>query len=201
MYKFIFVFLLLTLPLRADLREPYCLINDLPFDDHGWFLNTEQLSELIDLKQPHTIIEVGSWLGSSTRFLAAKIVAEGKVYAIDTWRGSVEHQNDPRINNLYQIFLSNVKHAGLTEKITPVRMESLEAARALNIQADLIYIDASHDTLNVYNDILAWNKHLANGGILCGDDWNWKSVRAAVKAAAQVLNYKVHSSGNFWWYE
>lgn len=192
---------LILLPLHADLPEPYCLINDLPFDDHGWFLNAEPLTELIDAKHPHLVIEVGSWLGCSTRFLAEKIEADGKVYAIDTWRGSIEHQKDPRLSNLYQIFLSNVKHAGLTEKITPVRMDSLEAANALNIQADLIYIDASHDTKSVYNDIIAWDKHLTNDGVLCGDDWRIQTVRIAVKKAAKELHYKVHSHGNFWWYE
>lgn len=75
-------------------------------------------------------------------------------------------------------------------------MDSLEAANALNIQADLIYIDASHDTKSVYNDIMAWDKHLTNGGVLCGDDWRMQPVKVA-----KDLHYKVHSYGNFWWYE
>jgi predicted O-methyltransferase YrrM len=201
MSKLILLALIFALPLRADLREPYSLIHDLPFDDHGWFGNAAPLTELIVAKNPLLVIEVGSWLGCSTRFLAESIDPNGHVYAVDTWRGSSEHQKDPRLSDLYQIFLSNVKHAGLTEKITPVRMESLEAARALNLQADLIYIDAAHDTKSAYNDIIAWNKHLTDGGVLCGDDWSWGSVRLAVQKAAKELHYTVHTSGNFWWYE
>lgn len=203
MCKLILLTLLSIFPLSGDLPEPYCLINDLPFDDHGWFGNADPLTTLIETHHPRIVIEVGSWLGLSTRFLAEKIAADGKVYAIDTWKGSNEsvHQKDPRLDHLYQLFLSNVKHAGLTEKITPVRMESLEAAKALNLKADLIYIDASHDTKSVYNDIIAWEKHLTAGGVLCGDDWSWGSVRTAVIRAAKELNYKTHSSGNFWWYE
>lgn len=201
MNKLILLALFFALPLRAELSEPYSLINDLPFDGHGWFGNAAPLTALIQANNPQIVIEVGSWLGCSTRFLAETIDPKGHVYAIDTWRGSVEHQKDPRLKDLYQIFLSNIKQAGLTEKITPLRMESLEAARALNLRGDLIYIDASHDTKSVYNDIIAWEKHLSDKGVLCGDDWKWATVRIAVNNAAKELHYKVQTSGNFWWYE
>ncbi len=144
---------------------------------------------------------MGSWLGASTRFLASSIGNNGKVYAIDTWEGSsdeFEHMNDPRRSSLYQLFLSNVKHAQLTEIIVPFRMKSLEAAKALNIKADLIYIDAAHDTESVYQDILAWYPHLESGGIICGDDWSWPSVQVGVVKAAVVFRKSIYHEGNFW---
>jgi len=186
-----------------DIPEPYCHIKDLPFDPHGWFSNSEELARQITSLRPKVIIEIGAWLGSSTRFMADLLPKGGKLYAIDTWKGSVNepiHLQDPRMPYLYQLFLSNVKHAGLTEKIIPVRMESIEASHALSIQADLIYIDASHDTASVLADILAWYPHLNEGGILCGDDWTWDSVRTAVKQGAAQLEKKIHTYGNFWRY-
>lgn len=185
----------------SEVPEPYCSIRDLPFDGHGWFLNSVQMESCLNEREIKTVIEVGSWLGTSTRFLAEKIPPTAKVYAVDTWAGSpneAEQLKDPRMPYLYQLFLSNVKHANLAHKIIPVRMNSLEASRALNVKADLIYIDASHDEESVYQDILAWSEHLASGGIMTGDDWACDAVRRGVVRAAAKLNKTIHGEGNFW---
>jgi predicted O-methyltransferase YrrM len=181
--------------------EPYQSIAVLPFDGQGWFGNGNQLENVIANRDIQTVIEVGSWLGCSTRFFAERF---SKVYAIDTWRGSPAedvHMQDPRLPFLYQQFLSNIIHSNMTDVIIPCRMESLEAARALNVTADLIYIDACHETVPVCNDILAWYPHLNEGGIMCGDDWLWPSVRKGVITAAQLLNRSIYSEDNFWCFE
>lgn len=193
-----------SLLFSKDLPEPYKSINVLPYDDHGWFSNDKPLQDLITLHNPQVVIEVGAWLGKSTRFIASSLSENAVVYAIDTWAGTTNeavHMQDPRLPYLYQLFLSNTIHANLTDKIIPIRMKSEEAAIALNTKADLIYIDAGHDTESVYNDIIAWNQHLNEGGVLCGDDWSWKSVVKAVKKGAKTLNKQIRNSGNFWWYE
>ena len=77
-------------------------------------------------------------------------------------------------------------------------MQSLEASKALNIQADLIYIDAAHDEENVYQDVIAWYPHLTLDGILCGDDWSLDSVKRGVTQAAITLNRTVHYKEHFW---
>lgn len=206
MKRWFFLFcLLLSSSLQSEeIPEPYRSIVDLPFDGTGWFGNEEQLSMFFKFKRIHTVIEVGSWLGSSTRYFANAIPAGGKVYAVDTWCGSPEeepHMSDPRLSRLYHLFLSNVKHAGLTHKIVPIRMASLEAASAINVRADLIYLDGAHDTHNVYHDIMSWYPHLNEAGLMCGDDWLWDTVRVAVVRAAGELNKKIGYIHNFWWYE
>jgi hypothetical protein len=186
---------------ETNIPEPYCSIKDLPFDSHGWFGNAEQLSECFQEKSIETVIEIGSWLGCSTRFLATSVRPGGKVFAVDTWLGSPTedvHMTDPRLPYLYQLFLSNIKHAQLTDKVVPIRMASIEAARALNVKADLIYIDGAHDTASVCQDILFWYPHLKQDGIMCGDDWLWPSVQAAVVETSKKLNKSIYVSGNFW---
>lgn len=186
------------------LPEPYDSIVDLPFDDHGWFFNARQLETILSIRKPKTVIEIGSWLGSSTRFIASHLPKNGILYAVDTWRGSQNeavHMQDPRLPHLYQLFLSNIKHANLTDKIVPIRMESKEAANALNVRADLIYIDGSHDVLSVMEDILSWYPHLNEKGLMCGDDWGAKMVRMAVLHCASQLKLESKHDDNFWWYE
>ena len=180
--------------------EPYLSAPDLPFDPHGWFYNEKQLEECLK-DNPMNVIEIGSWLGCSTRFIAKRLPVGGKLYAVDTWKGSLEeeaHRTDPRLPFLYPIFLSNIKHAKLTHVIIPIRMESLLAAESLTIQADLIYIDGAHDAKSVYQDIMAWHSHLTPKGILCGDDITWDTVRYGVELAALVLEKIVEKRGNFW---
>ena len=102
----------------------------------------------------------------------------------------------------FQLFLSNIKYAGLTHKVVPVRMYSVMAAQILDIKADLIYIDAAHDYQNVLDDIMAWHPHLTQGGVMCGDDWSlYEGVSKAVLQAAKELNVKVYGVDNFWWFE
>ncbi len=191
-------------PDESKMPQPYRCIKNLPFDEHGWFFNGKSeilMENCLKIKPAKIVIEVGSWLGLSTRFIARIIPEDGVVYAIDTWLGSKELQNDSRLPNLYQTFLSNVKHAELTQKIVPIRMTSLEAAHALNVEGDLIYIDASHEEEDVYNDIIAWYPHLAEEGIMCGDDWNAKSVQNGVTQASITLNLRIRFFDRFWMFE
>ncbi|CUI17412.1 putative secreted protein [Candidatus Protochlamydia naegleriophila] len=204
MKKLLLALALLGNSLFADMVEPYKSIQVLPFDGHGWFGNAEQLDLFLKARPMQTVIEVGSWLGCSTRHIASALPKDGVLYAIDTWAGSQQesaHLQDPRLPFLFQQFLSNVIHAKLTDKIIPIRMNSIEAAKALKVKADLIYLDGAHDTPSVMNDIDYWYPHLNEGGVLCGDDWTWDSVRVAVVDRANKLGKKVHVIANFWWYE
>ncbi len=195
---------------QADLPEPYRSVQLLPFDSHGWHKvdNAENLEKLIRDHKIQTIIEVGSWLGASTRHMASLLPAGGKIYAVDHWLGSSEHQPGERgwhkaLAYLYEQFLSNVIHAGLTDKIVPIRMSSLEAAQQFSkfskpLRPGLIYIDAGHETEAVYADLKVWYPFVQNHGILCGDDWGWESVQAGVVMFANEKGLKIESSRSFW---
>ncbi len=188
---------------QQDLPPPYDTAEILPFLSHGWYANGTQIESLIKQHHIKTIIEVGSWLGTSTRHMASCLPENGKVFAVDHWEGSTEHQPGqnfwiPELAHLYEYFLSNAIQAGVAHKIVPVRMASLDAAKQLLVQADLIYIDAGHDTQSVYEDLWAWYPHLKDKGVFCGDDWGWPSVRVAVKKFAREQKMRVKVSGNFW---
>lgn len=207
MIRFSFLFLLLCLfsCSNSDLPEPYNQLEEiLPFDPQGWYGNKKPIKRLITENGVQVIVEVGCWLGASTRHMAECLPKNGKVYAVDHWLGSAEHQPGAActredLSKLYEQFLSNVIHKKLTHKIIPIRMASVDAEKALSdVKPDLIYIDASHETEAVYQDLTIWFPHVQGHGILCGDDWAWPSVRKAVERFAEEKQLAIEAKGSFW---
>jgi len=187
----------------------------LPFDAHGWYTNEKWITMLFNHNKITSAIEIGSWLGKSTRHIASLLPMSAKLYAVDTWKGSVEHQSKKRTDvydklpTLYEQFLSNIIHAKLTDKIIPIRMTSLEAAsylKSIKQQISLVYIDAAHDTQSVLQDVEAWYPYIAGRkGILCGDDWNWRDkktnlypIQEALHIFGQKYNLTIYAHENFW---
>lgn len=195
-------------PSLQTLPNAYDTLTELlPFNGHGWYSNGEWIEKLIRGNNMKTVVEVGSWLGLSGRHIASVLPEDGKLYCVDTWAGSIEHE-DPQwvgmLPTLYEQFLSNVVHAGLTDKIVPLRMRSLDAVDILKTcdkQIDLIYIDAAHDTESVLKDLKAYFPFVSgNRGFVCGDDWAWESVRVAVLEFAQEHALTVYTDNSGFWF-
>jgi len=202
-----FYFQIFSNDLVRNLPSPYCDLKEvLPFNGHGWYANDKWIEKLMIQNKIHTAIEVGSWLGCSTRHIASLLQSGGILYAVDTWLGSIEHHEiqeySAMLPTLYEQFLSNVIHANLTDRIVPIRNNSLEAVcffKNIPSKIDLIYIDAGHDTESVLSDMAVYWPFVAdNEGILCGDDWWWESVKEAVYIFAQSHNLTVYAADNFW---
>lgn len=176
----------------------------------GWNGDREIFPALIQQLRPSLIIEVGSWMGQSGVNMARSCKALGltntTVICIDTWLGSKEHWRDPNLvqhlelengyPTFYRRFLSNVKNADVAEFVVPVPMPSQIGASYLKdfkLQAELIYIDGSHDEKDVYDDLTAYWDLLSPGGVVFGDDFPWDSVSNAVKAfcASEGVPYQV----------
>ena len=189
----------------------YDVIEILPFDGHSWFGDAHKykLSEFLSQKNIKTIIEVGSWLGGSTRFMAKLLPEDGYLIAVDHWKGDDSiTSTDPSFNlklpQLFQQFLSNSIHEGLANRIVPMRMSSEEASKAIKIKPDLLYLDAAHDEESVYKDLTTWWPNMHAHSIMCGDDYNpqvWPGVVNAVNGFAKEHGFVVQDLGGFWWYE
>lgn len=196
----LFAHLQITNPWRSLKKK-----DRLPFDDHGWFSDRskESLAALLKRLRPAVVLELGSWLGASTRFLASYAPL---VIAVDHWQGSPEHQGREdvadKLPTLYEQFLSNCWQQN--NVIAPLRMTTQEAMGLPLPTPGLIYVDASHDKESVLNDLKAAWALLGKRGILCGDDWKWKddegnlTVREAVEEFAAARSKKIKTSGSFW---
>ncbi len=199
-------FCLLASFLRAEMSEPYRSLKLLPFDGRGWYINQEAMGKLFKERQIAVVVEVGCWLGESTRHIASMLPPGGKLYAVDHWYGSPGWRDNADFNkeyaDVYQHFLSNVVHRELTDVIIPIRMYSDEASRLLDVKPDLVYLDGDHAFDAIYNDLVCWYPFVKGHGILAGDDWATSAeVRAAVQKFAEENNLWIYTYQNFWRYE
>jgi hypothetical protein len=147
------------------------------------------------------IVELGAWLGLSTRFLAAT-APRATIVSIDHWHGSPEHHQDPALQHLlptlYESFLVNCWDR--RERIIPLRMGTIEGLREIarfKLKPDLIYIDADHSFEAVQDD-LATASRLFPTAALVGDDWDWEGVRRAVEKFAERTGRTLDVEGNAW---
>lgn len=141
-------------------------------------------------------VEVGAWKGRSAAFMAVEIINSGyniKFDVVDTWDGSVEHQEYDviRKDELYNEFLKNTEK--VSHIINPIRKSSLEASKLYEDESlDFVFIDASHEYEDVKADIEAWFPKVKKGGIIAGHDYTntWK-VKKAVDERFGVENISV----------
>jgi Methyltransferase domain len=171
------------------------MINHFYKNIHGWVDGIDYLyKQIVDFVPSDRFlhfVEIGSWKGCSSAFMAVEIANSGKNIqfdCVDTWKGSEEHQEDPSIVNdtLYDEFINNMKPVeGLYR---PVRMPSLAAAACYdNESLDFVFIDAAHDYDNVRADILAWFPKVKVGGIIAGHDFSPTATTNVSKAVRELF--------------
>lgn len=205
-------------PSAYDIREIYRGIErqSLAVDLQGWNSYGPIFEAVISRVQPKTIIEVGSWKGASAIHMA-RLAPEAIIYAVDCWLppigvglGEFPRTQIPErwdAPTFYHQFLTNVKHANCDDRIIPVRGLTVPIAACLGawgIQADAIYLDASHDELSVAQDLVAYWPLLAPGGILFGDDYSsHPGVKRAVQkfARGRTINEWQAEEGSQWSYD
>jgi len=158
------------------------------------------------------IVEVGTWLGASA-IQAANIVRnldrKDVILCVDTWLGSPEHfLSMPKQNGfptIYREFLQNIVNHGHQDRILPLPLPSLQAIQVLKSLypkgADVIYVDAAHEYLPVYLDIVHYWDYLKVGGRYLGDDYteHWPGVKQAVNQFAQERNLQLDVLHDWVW--
>jgi predicted heme/steroid binding protein len=150
----------------------------------GWFYDcaSAKLDALIKEHNIKTVIEIGSFLGRSTVFFAARVE---KVYAIDPfvmWEDG-KHNGDAMKwsggGQFLDKFVKNIEP--VADKVVIMQTDSASAAYDFPcLEADLVYIDSNHDFESVNRDIILWLPRTKK--IICGDDYmvNWPDVKKAV---------------------
>jgi predicted O-methyltransferase YrrM len=113
------------------------------------------------------IVELGSWKGRSTAWLAAGArLAGARVHAVDPHSGSRE---EPSARTLDE-FRRNLERAGLADAVAPLVMTSKDAARILTGPVELLFIDADHSYEGVRADAELWLPRVVEDGTVMFHD-------------------------------
>lgn len=149
------------------------------YDDPG--AQREIFKTALSLAKPGIVIEVGSFVGESAIFMAKQLQPPAVVLCVDTWCAGFDHykgapekiQNHFGRPDFYYKFIANVLANKCEDRILPFAMDSKNAARVLHwmgIEADLIYVDASHEEGDVLEDYQFYWRLLKSGGVFMVDD-------------------------------
>lgn len=192
----------------AELRRRYPWPDTMPDvqpDDHSWFqqCNARLLRRFLG-PQTELIVELGSWLGCSARFML-KAAPNATLICIDHWKGSPRHQQSCRnavkdkLPRLYETFLRNMWP--WRQRVVPLRADTADGMRELagiGLTPDLVYVDANHDYQNVLADV-GTALELFPSAQVAGDDWIYfDGVRRAVGELARARGLRIVREENAW---
>ena len=138
-----------------------------------------------DLPADAQVIEVGSWMGASTCFMASGLRGgQPKIFAVDNFQGLSTCGEDAAWYNRHfqqlgakstlEIFQANFAALGFASRSEPVVSDSLAAAKRLAAKRgaiDLIFIDGDHSYDACKADIVAWAPLVKRGGVIAFHDF------------------------------
>jgi predicted O-methyltransferase YrrM len=176
----------------------------------GWFNYSETYDIIADqIPDDGKIVEIGSFYGRSTSYLATTLFNSGKenvkIYAVDTFEGSSEHSNLDLPNDFLSEFRENLKFFIGREMVIPCQGRSDDVKmleRFEEASIDYIMVDGAHEYEPVMDDILNWWPKLKPDGVMFGDDYGLEAVRQACKDALPktgAVNIAVNSSQEQTW--
>jgi predicted O-methyltransferase YrrM len=133
-----------------------------------------------------SIVEIGSWEGKSTIWLArgAQQGQRVPVYAIDPHTGAANPEPGQAVWT-FDNFRRNIRHAAVDDLVVPLVMTSAAAARDFDAPVELLFIDGAHEYEDIRTDFVLWFPRLIDGGIIAFHDtmsWSrWDGPRMFVE--------------------
>jgi predicted O-methyltransferase YrrM len=149
------------------------------------------------LRPGSVVVEIGSYLGASTCFLAMGAARRGnRVYCVDTWAnyGMSEGHRDT-----YQTFMDNVRL--YADHIVPLRGWSRDVAVDFPHRVDLLFLDGDHSYEGVRGDVEAWFPKLSRPAFVVLHDVAWaEGVRKGIRECVHPREARWgRMVGNIYW--
>ena len=198
-----------------DFTNPFNRQPNLKYD---WTQLTERTLEQAFALLPHggrgvqLVVEVGSFVGKSSVLIGnflRKRASPAPLLCIDTWLGDlgmllgqiypVEMGKHNGRSTLYDLWLLNMMEHNLTERVLPLVTPSLLGARTLEylrLAVDVLYLDSAHEYRETFMELSAYWPVVKPGGLLLGDDLNWKAVAHDVILFSRTHNLTLNSFDN-----
>ena len=157
-----------------------------------------KLLELAAANKTGNFVEIGSYLGASSCFIAAGIKRAGgasKLYCVDTWLNDSMTEGG---RDTYGEFLKNTSK--YKEFIIPLRNTSEAASKIFDDKINFLFIDGDHSYEFVKDDIDSWLQKLNSGAVVIFHDYGWaEGVKKAVDENIKPIVSEANSLPNMWW--
>jgi hypothetical protein len=163
----------------------------------GWFAFDELYNQFVEeSKNGDTFVEVGTWFGKSTNYLASKIKESKKdikFITIDTFKGTDDEELHQNIVGAFNgdIFYEFVDNTVLSENYGSfeiIKDTSHNAANQFsNSSIDYIMLDAGHSYEDVNDDIHYWYNKVKPGGTISGDDYGGSFFPGVTRAVDEFF--------------
>lgn len=171
------------------LAAPHRGVEMMPWDK-------DAIRELLTMAAANTtfvrVIEVGTWIGNTAKFMHEVLQELGvshRIDCVDTFHGSPTDLTSDLAGMMggstHGEFVRNVgdlRGSVIFEHIG----ESTDVALNWQDKADLIFIDADHSYEATTADIEAWRPHLKSNGILAGHDYDVNGFEGVKKAVLEI---------------
>lgn len=140
----------------------------------------------------HAIVEIGSFFGYSTIFLAYGAMAgqQAKVHCIDPWglppssKYSREKYTEGKqiSEDTYTQFLRNIENASIADLVVAHRAYGHKFSKMWNpgVKIGLFFIDGDHSEWGAYADWYLYKKHLDDGATVVFHDYGHYEVASAI---------------------
>lgn len=164
----------------------------------GWMTELELLWLAEQAQRHKVIVEVGSYLGRSTRALADN--TSGIVYAVDDFYG-------PRDVTVYgreyilDEFMSNM--AGLEGRLHVIQKDHSKLETSdFPQRPDMVFIDGEHTAEAVSRDVEFWLENTSPGALLCGHDYGQPAFPGIEEVVNNLFpNVSVAPNTSIWFVE
>jgi predicted O-methyltransferase YrrM len=121
-------------------------------------------------------LEVGSFKGKSSSFLASGLKSTSRLVCVDTWDNSAMPYDAP--TDSMSDFLKNTAIYG--DLIEPHRGESARVAERWSRPLDVLFIDGDHSYEGCSSDLKAWLPFVKPGGWVAFHDSSEAGVARAI---------------------
>ena len=167
----------------------------------GWFSYEYVYKDMVEQADDDSLfVEIGSFKGRSTAFMAVEIANSGKKIqfdCIDPMKAIGHYENAARINpQEWDGYSVEDFHRRLEPVKGLYNLHQMPSDEAVNLyedgSIDFIMIDGDHSYEAVKRDIQNFLPKMRSGGLMAGDDAFAEEVQRAVADAAGSLKYEIN---------
>jgi len=172
------------------------------------FLMPNEAIVLYDLaksiKNPSPVlVEIGSWIGKSSIVIASAIQGDARLFCVDPFDGSADMRGRYKQlmgtmdKSLQEVFIQNIKQAGLANLIVPIKGYSHQVVKGWDKPIDFLFIDGDHSYKAVKRDYLDWGNYIVDGGWIAFHDTHFQcppGMKEYKKGPGLVIQEYIQSS-------